>query len=63
VVGPDFFASLQQRIDAVTPEQVWDVARRRLGSTTRTTGWFKPVTDRAHPSLAAGLIESSEAAG
>jgi predicted Zn-dependent peptidase len=42
VVGPGFFPSLQQRIDAVTPEQVADVARRRLARTARTVGWFQP---------------------
>jgi zinc protease len=45
VVGPDFFASMQPQIDAVTAEQVWDVARRRLGAANRTVGWFKPVVD------------------
>jgi len=44
VAGPEFLASLQDRIDAVSPEQVWDVARRRLGATTRTVGWFKPLS-------------------
>jgi zinc protease len=63
VVGPGFFASLQQSIDAVTSEQVWDVARRRFGSTTRTTGWFKPVSDGAHAGQPAGLIGSTEAVG
>jgi zinc protease len=63
VVGPDFFASLQQSIDAVTSEQVWDVARRRFGSTTRTTGWFKPVSDGAHAAEPSGLIGSTEAVG
>jgi zinc protease len=57
VVGPEFFPSLQKRIDAVTPEQVWDVARRRFGSTTRTTGWFKPVSDGESASPAS-LIEA-----
>jgi zinc protease len=45
VAGPDFLSSLQQRIDEVTPEQVWDVARRRFSPAARTTGWFKPVPD------------------
>ena len=35
--------SLQRRIDAVTADQVWDVARRRLGPATRTVGWFRPL--------------------
>ena len=43
VAGPDYLLSLQQRIDAVTAEQVWDVARRRLGRPTRTVGWFRPL--------------------
>jgi zinc protease len=42
VAGPGFFPRLQPGIDAVTPEQVWDVARRRLGASTRTVGWFRP---------------------
>ncbi len=63
VVGPDFFASLQQSIDAVTTEQVWDVARRRFGSAARTTGWFKPIPDDAAGAQPAGVIESTEAVG
>jgi zinc protease len=63
VVGPDFFASLQQRIDAVTSEQVWDAARRRFGSSTRTIGWFKPISGRADAASPASLIGSTEAAG
>ena len=43
VAGPEFFPSLQRRIDAVTADEVWDVARRRLGATTRTVGWFNPT--------------------
>ena len=43
VAGPGFFPRLQECIDAVTPEQVWDVARRRLGATSRTVGWFRPL--------------------
>jgi zinc protease len=62
VVGPDFFPSLQKRIDAVTPEQVLDVARRRFGSAARTTGWFVPV-DGARAAQPAGLIGSTEAVG
>ena len=46
IVGPDYLASLQRRIEAVTAEQVWDVARRRLGPMTRTVGWFQPVESR-----------------
>lgn len=43
IAGPDYLPLLQQRIDAVTAEQVWDVARRRLGPCTRTVGWFRPL--------------------
>ena len=44
VVGPEFVSTLQRRIDAVTLEQVWDVARRRLDPSTKTVGVFRPVT-------------------
>ncbi len=59
VAGPEFLASLQDRIDAVPPEQVWVVASRRLGATTRTVGWFKPLPgsrrdpDSANPAMRA----------
>lgn len=43
VAGAGYYARLRGCIDAVTLEQVWDVARRRLGRTTRTVGWFTPV--------------------
>ena len=43
VAGPGLFPRLQACIDAVTGEEVWDVARRRLGAATRTVGWFKPT--------------------
>ncbi len=43
VTGADYFGSLQRRIDAVTAEQVWDVARRRLAPASRTVGWFRPL--------------------
>ena len=43
VAGPGFLSSLQQRIDAVTPEQVWDAARRRLSPTNRTVGCYQPL--------------------
>ena len=42
ITGPDYFQSLRQRIEAVTPDEVSAVARRRLGRTNRTTGWFQP---------------------
>ena len=47
VVGPDFLASLQRRIDAVTVEQVLDVAQKRLNPAMQTVGLFKPVTAAA----------------
>jgi zinc protease len=43
VAGPGFLSRLQEGIDAVTAEQVSDVARRRLSRTTRTVGWFQPA--------------------
>jgi zinc protease len=46
IAGPEFLPTLQRRIDAVSPEQVWMVARRRLGQLTRTVGWFRPVETR-----------------
>lgn len=45
VTGLDLFASLQPRIDAVTAEEVWDVARRRFTAASRTVGWFRPQGD------------------
>jgi zinc protease len=42
VAGPGFYRQLRDRIDRVTPDQVWDVARRRLASDYRTVGWFRP---------------------
>jgi zinc protease len=46
IAEPDYFGSMQRRIDAVTPEQVWDVARRRLAPASRTVGWFRPLESR-----------------
>jgi zinc protease len=43
VVGPGFYPQLQSRIDSVTLDQVLDVARRRLGKSNRTIGWFNPL--------------------
>ena len=37
------FHALPARIDAVTLEQVAQVAARRLAPTSRTTGWFSPA--------------------
>ena len=46
IAGAEYFSELPSRIEAVTGEQVWDVARRRLGPTTRTVGWFQPLESR-----------------
>ena len=43
VVGPGFFPNLQAHIDRVTPDEVRDVARRRLAKNQRTLGWFSPL--------------------
>jgi zinc protease len=43
VTGGDFFETLNARIDAVTPEQVSEVARRRLDRDSCTVGLFQPV--------------------
>jgi predicted Zn-dependent peptidase len=47
VTGPGFYTSLRDCIDAVTPEQVADVARRRLSRQQCTVGWFKPSFAKA----------------
>ena len=46
VVGPGYLPALHRRIEAVTPEDIWNAARRRLGAATRTVGWFRPVETR-----------------
>jgi zinc protease len=46
IAGPGFLPALQRRIDAVTADQVANVARRRLGPATRTVGWFRPLGPR-----------------
>ena len=46
VAGPDYFGAMQSRIEAVTAEQVSQVATRRLAPATRTTGWFLPIGAR-----------------
>lgn len=43
VADQDFLPSLQRRIDEVTAEQIWDVARRRFAPASRTIGWFRPI--------------------
>jgi zinc protease len=44
VTGPGFYPGLRDAIDAVTPDQVTDIARRRLGAAARTTGWYQPTS-------------------
>ena len=46
VANAAYFAEMPARIDAVTAEQVWDVAKRRLASTVRTVGRFSPLEPR-----------------
>jgi predicted Zn-dependent peptidase len=46
VAGPGFLSGLRARIDAVTVEQIADVARRLLTRSTRTVGWFQPLERR-----------------
>jgi zinc protease len=46
IAGPEYLPALPGRIEAVTSEQVCDVARRRLGQMSRTVGWFRPVESR-----------------
>jgi zinc protease len=46
IAGPDYLGRMQSGIEAVSAEQVWDVAKRRLGSTSRTSGWFRPLEPR-----------------
>jgi zinc protease len=43
VAGSGYLQSLNERIEAVTAEQIWRVAQRRLGAATRTVGWFRPL--------------------
>jgi zinc protease len=43
VAGPGFLSSIRQGIEGVTPDQIWDVARRRLTPVNRTVGWFRPT--------------------
>ena len=43
VVGPGFYSKVQPCIDAVTPDQVRDVARRRLRRSSLTVGTFQPL--------------------
>ena len=43
VAGPGYLDRLPARLDAVTAEQVGDIARRCFRPTSRTVGWFRPV--------------------
>jgi zinc protease len=43
VVGPGFYSKLQPCIDAVTPDQVREVAQRRLRRSSLTVGAFQPL--------------------
>lgn len=43
IAGHDYLGTLQQRIDAVTPDEIREVARRRLGAANRTVGRFVPL--------------------
>lgn len=43
VAGDGYFERITAGVEAVTPEQVADVARRRLARDQRTTGWFQPL--------------------
>ena len=70
VSGDGVYSRLQALIDAVTVDQVADVARRRLASTCRTVGTFRPFDSlrslRARPvdslrSLSAGPVDSLRA--
>ena len=46
VAGPNVFPDVARRIQAVTADQVSDVARRRLDPARRTVGWFRPLEGR-----------------
>ena len=46
IAGPDYFAAMESRIDAVGAEEVSLVAKRRLAPSGRTTGWFRPLESR-----------------
>jgi zinc protease len=46
VVGGDFFERAASAVEAVTPAQVADVARRRLAREACTIGWFRPLERR-----------------
>ena len=47
ITDPGFFPALRSRVEAVTADQVSEVARRRLSPSTRTVGWFSPIDPRS----------------
>jgi zinc protease len=47
VAGPGYLDRINDRVQAVTPAEVADVAARRLASEARTIGWFRPLERRA----------------
>jgi zinc protease len=51
VVGPGFYPRILTSIEDVTPDEVRDVARRRLAKNSRTVGWFRPLRSRARPAM------------
>ena len=42
VASPDFLPAVHSSLDRVTADQVSDAAARRLASSNRTVGWFRP---------------------
>ena len=46
VVGDGFVHRMRPAVDAVTTDQVNEVAKRRLARDKRTTGWFQPLERR-----------------
>jgi zinc protease len=47
VTGPGFLPDVQTKVDAVTADQVSEMARRRLAPVSRTVGWFRPLEREA----------------
>ena len=45
IAGVDLFASIEERVQAVSLEAVADAAGRMLTSVNRTIGWFEPTGD------------------
>jgi zinc protease len=43
IAGPGYFSDIPAKVERVTADEVSDVARRRLSTTNRTVGWFKPI--------------------